>query len=72
MKVGEVDLTGNAAFELSSCSQSLVEGDNYFWLAYDLKADTQSGEVIDGGCTGITLSGQSHAVANGNPEGFER
>jgi len=70
VKVGEVDLTGNAAFELSGCSQSLVEGDNYFWLAYDLKADTQSGEVIDGGCTGITLSGQSHAVANGNPEGF--
>lgn len=30
VKVGEVDLTGNAAFELSGCSQSLVEGDNYF------------------------------------------
>lgn len=68
-KVGEVGLTGNATFELGGCSQSLVEGDNYFWLAYDVKPEARGGEVIDGGCTEVILSGQSYAVANGNPEG---
>lgn len=68
-KVGEVDLTGNATFELSGCSQNLVEGDNYFWLAYDVKPEARGGEVIDGGCTEVTLSGRSYAIANGNPEG---
>lgn len=69
VKVGEVALTGNAAFELSGCSQELVEGDNYFWLAYDIKPEARTGEVIDGGCTEVTLSGQAHAVTGGNPEG---
>lgn len=68
-KVGEVDLTGNVAFELGGCSQSLVEGDNYFWLAYDVKPEARGGEVIDGGCTEITLSGKPYVVTNGNPAG---
>lgn len=69
IKVGEVPLTGNAAFELGGCSQELVEGDNYFWLAYDIKPEARSGEVIDGGCTEVTLSGQAHTLIAGNPEG---
>lgn len=69
VKVGEVALTGNTAFELSGCSQELVEGDNYFWLAYDIKPEARSGEVIDGGCTEVTVSGKAYAMAEGNPAG---
>jgi hypothetical protein len=38
-------------------SQTLAEGDNYFWLAYDLPSTVNPGSVMDGEFTGVTISG---------------
>lgn len=68
-KVGETKVTADA-FEISAETPAgLTEGNNYFWLAYDLKTDVQNGDKIDGGLTGVTLSDGEHSVADGNPEG---
>jgi len=37
-------------------SQSLAQGNNYFWLAYDLRATATAGNVIDGQCTQFITS----------------
>lgn len=67
-KVGEVALTGASTFELP-CDQELREGDNYFWLAYDLDVKAANGNLIDAGIASLTYSGEEHIVSNGNPSG---
>ena len=36
-------------------SQALVEGNNYFWLAYDVAAAATSANLIDGECIDLTV-----------------
>jgi hypothetical protein len=36
-------------------SQALVEGNNYFWLAYDVASAATSGNLIDGECIDLTV-----------------
>ncbi len=68
-KVGEANITADD-FEIScSAPQVLFEGNNYFWLAYDLKADATNGQTMDAGCTAVTVSGAAHPVATPQPEG---
>ena len=68
-KVGEADVTADA-FEITASNEvSLVEGDNYFWLAYDISEEALNGQKIDAAITSATLSDGAHAVENGNPEG---
>lgn len=69
IKVGETDVTADA-FDITSTDEiSLVEGDNYFWLAYDISEDALNGQKIDATITSATLSDGAHTVENGNPEG---
>lgn len=69
VKVGESDVTADA-FEITASNEvSLVEGDNYFWLAYDISEEALNGQKIDAAITSATLSDGAHAVENGNPEG---
>ena len=68
-KVGEADITADA-FEITASNEvSLVEGDNFFWLAYDISEMALNGQKIDAAFTSATLSDGVHAVENGNPEG---
>ncbi len=68
-KVGEADITADA-FEITASNEvSLVEGDNFFWLAYDISEMALTGQKIDAAFTSATLSDGVHAVENGNPEG---
>lgn len=68
-KVGEADVTADA-FEITANNEvSLVEGDNFFWLAYDINETALNGQKIDAAITSATLSDGVHAVENGNPEG---
>lgn len=68
-KVGEADVTADA-FEITASNEvSLVEGDNYFWLAYDINEMALNGQKIDAAVTSATLSDGVHAVDNGSPEG---
>ncbi len=38
-------------------TQLLTEGNNYFWLAYDIAPGASTGNTIDGECNSITLGG---------------
>ncbi|HMS99282.1 MAG TPA: BNR-repeat neuraminidase N-terminal domain-containing protein [Saprospiraceae bacterium] len=38
-------------------SQLLAEGNNYFWLAYDVAPGASTGNNIDGECNSVTLGG---------------
>ena len=68
-KVGEADVTADA-FEITASNEvSLVEGDNYFWLAYEISEEALNGQKIDATITSATLSDGAHAVEDGNPEG---
>jgi hypothetical protein len=74
VKVGNGVANPNGEFTLTS-SQPLKEGDNYFWLTYNLGEKATSGHKIDATCEELTISGKSvvptttapsgnHAVAN--------
>ena len=49
--------------------QELVEGDNYFWLAYDLDPRAQTGEILDAGCNQVTVGGSTYTPTTVNPDG---
>ena len=67
--VGRVDVSSNT-FQISAHRQVvLTEGDNYFWLAYDISDKAQNGSKIDASLTSVTLSDGVHAVEAGSPEG---
>jgi hypothetical protein len=38
-----------------SGTQTLTEGDNYFWLAYDVAGASPNGNLIDGECVDLTV-----------------
>ncbi|NVN95788.1 MAG: T9SS type A sorting domain-containing protein [Bacteroidetes bacterium] len=40
-----------------SGAQTLINGDNYFWLVYDIKQTASTGNFIDGECTSIAIGG---------------
>ncbi len=49
--------------------QELVEGDNYFWLTYDIDPRAQTGEILDAGCSQVTVGGSNYTPATVNPDG---
>ena len=69
VKVGEAQVTGDAIEITATNEVSLVEGDNYFWLAYDIKETAANGQKVDAAVASVTLSDATHTVAEGNPEG---
>lgn len=52
-----------------SGTQSLVNGDNYFWLVYDLSGAATLGNVVDGEGTGVTIGATTYTPNPGNPAG---
>ncbi len=48
---------------------TLFEGDNFFFLAYDISDEAEDGTTVDASLNTVVLSGVSHAVSNGNPTG---
>ncbi len=60
--------TPNGEFVISG-SQQLNEGDNYFWLAYDISSDATSNNVIDAECNSVTVASVVHTTDNTAPEG---
>lgn len=53
---GSTTLNPNGSFIVSG-SQQLVFGKNYFWLCYDINSTATAGNVVDGQCTQLVLSG---------------
>lgn len=50
-------------------SQNLSEGTNYFWLAYDISGSATSGNLIDGECNIIVVSGNPQVPSVTAPVG---
>lgn len=67
--VAEKALTGDLEFVISDLSVQLVEGSNNFWLAFDVDPKALTGEIIDAGCSDVTVGGQKSVISNVNPEG---
>ncbi len=62
------EVTPAAEFSVD-INQELVEGDNYFWLAYDIDPRAQTGEILDAGCNQITVGGTNYTPTTVNPDG---
>ena len=69
IKLGETTITADAFQITAETPVNLTEGNNYFWLAYDLKTDALNGEKVDAGITEVILSNKTYAITDGNPEG---
>jgi hypothetical protein len=50
-------------------SQNLAQGTNYFWLAYDIKSTASAGNIVDGQCTQVVVSGSNNTPTIQNPDG---
>lgn len=48
---------------------SLSEGDNYFWLVYDVDQLALNGQQLDAALVSVELGEATEQVAEGNPEG---
>ena len=68
-KIGEVAVTADDFTIVATTPVALTEGDNYFWLAYDIAGSVVNGAKIDAKIQSITLSDGDHAVEAGNPVG---
>ncbi len=67
-KIGEVDVNSDE-FEIATEATKLFEGDNWFWLTYDISEMAEDGKKVDAALVSATLSDGAHEVANGNPSG---
>lgn len=67
-KVGNGAVNPSGEFTLTS-TQTLKEGDNYFWLTYNLSEKATNGHKIDATCDQVLLSGQAVATTSSDPFG---
>ena len=67
--VGSTAVTADAFTITLDNPITLYEGDNHFFLLYDISDAAEEGTAVDGGLTDLTLSGTTTAVSDGNPEG---
>jgi hypothetical protein len=68
VKVGNGATNPNGEFTLSA-SQPLKEGNNYFWLTYNLGGKATSGHKVDATCEELTISGKPVVPATTAPSG---
>jgi hypothetical protein len=66
-KFAEID-NPNGEFTLTG-TQKLAEGDNYFWLAYDISSSATIGNSVDAQCTSVTVDGNDKTPDVTNPDG---
>lgn len=72
-KVGETAITTDA-FEITlTTPATLTEGDNRFWLCYDISEEAQNGQTVDAALISVTANVNGaekiENATNGNPEG---
>lgn len=65
---GSTKIQPNGRFSFTG-SQTLVEGTNYFWLAYDLPITATVGNLVDAQCDTVTVSDTVRIPAVTNPAG---
>ena len=67
-RIGEVEVVGDEFTIALDNPAPLSEGNNYFWLAYDVKSTASSGSTLAATCASIKISGNEEAIPDGNPE----
>lgn len=68
-KIGEALVSGDSFTVSTGTPVKLQEGDNYFWLAYDIVDNAIAGETVDASLVKYTLSDGAHEVTAGDPDG---
>lgn len=68
-KVGEVNVAADNFDITLATPQTLLEGNNYFLLKYDIKTDAAQGASIDAGCTSVVVGGTTHTITAPHPTG---
>ncbi|MDN5199955.1 BNR-repeat neuraminidase N-terminal domain-containing protein [Fulvivirgaceae bacterium BMA10] len=58
----------NGPFAITG-SQSLVTGNNYFWLTYNIKEDATGGNVVDAECNQVVVGGINRVPSTTAPTG---
>lgn len=63
----------SAVSTVNGFSQTVIEGDNWFWVAFNIKDDAQPYDIVDAEVLSITYDSsgvtKTLSVANGNPLG---
>jgi hypothetical protein len=67
-KFGNTVLNPNGLLQIIG-SRNLQMGDNYFWLAYDVKSTATINNVLDATYDSITISGINYTPTVSNPAG---
>lgn len=47
-------------------TQTLANGNNYFWIAYDVLSTATEGNLLDATCEGVTVGGTSYPLSSPN------
>lgn len=47
-------------------TQTLLSGNNYFWIAYDVLSTATEGNLLDATCEGVIVGGNSYPLSNPN------
>lgn len=68
-KVGEVNVVADNFDITLATPQTLLEGNNYFLLKYDIKTDAAQGASVDAGCTSVVVGGTTHTTTAPHPTG---
>ena len=61
-----VTLAADGTFTITG-SKTLVPGDNYLWITYDIAETAKEGNTVDANITSYTIDGKEIAENNGNP-----
>ena len=68
-KVSEINVAADNFDITLATPQTLLEGNNYFLLKYDIKTDAAQGASIDAGCTSVVVGGTTHTTTAPHPTG---
>lgn len=66
---GSATVTGNDVVITATDAIALQEGDNYFWLAYDIAADAQNDTKVDAALTKVAFTNGTVSADITTPEG---
>ena len=61
-----VTLAADGTFTITG-KKTLLPGDNYLWITYDIAETAKEGNTVDASITAYTIDGEEIAEENGNP-----
>ena len=68
-KIGEITVSDTNIDLTTEEPVRLIEGDNYFWLTFDIDENALNGQRIDAQLLSFIVDGNTHTVNEGDPYG---